>query len=62
MLLIVGVMSLGRLADFNTQIDRIVSSGYPLTVKGNQLIGELNGYALRAYPKRNCQLISNGNF
>ncbi|QZN94267.1 methyl-accepting chemotaxis protein [Symbiopectobacterium purcellii] len=46
MLLIVGVMSLGRLADFNTQIDRIVSSDYPLTVKGNQLIGELNGYAL----------------
>lgn len=36
MLLVVGVMSLGRLADFNTQIDKIVSSDYPLTVKGNQ--------------------------
>ncbi|WP_308167125.1 MCP four helix bundle domain-containing protein [Candidatus Symbiopectobacterium endolongispinus] len=46
MLLIVGVMSLGRLADFNSQIDRIVASDYPPTVKGNQLIGELNGYAL----------------
>lgn len=45
LMLLVGAMSLGRLADFNSRIVTIVSSDYPLTVKGNELIDQLNEYA-----------------
>lgn len=44
MLLIVGGISISKLADFHYKMDGIVSQSYPLTVKGNQLIDELNRY------------------
>ncbi|MEC5319720.1 methyl-accepting chemotaxis protein [Brenneria populi subsp. brevivirga] len=44
MLLIVGGVAVTKLTDFNKKMDDIVSQDYPLTVKSNQLIDELNAF------------------
>ncbi|RLM27109.1 chemotaxis protein [Brenneria alni] len=44
MLLIVGSVAIMKLTDFNKKMDNIVSIDYPLTVKSNQLIDELNTF------------------
>ncbi|MDX5627349.1 MULTISPECIES: methyl-accepting chemotaxis protein [unclassified Brenneria] len=44
MLLIVGSVAVTKLTDFNKKMDDIVSQDYPLTVKSNQLIDELNAF------------------
>ncbi|QDX29690.1 methyl-accepting chemotaxis protein [Dickeya poaceiphila] len=42
MLLIAGGVALNKLSDFSREMDYAVSDLYPLTAKGNKLIGELN--------------------
>ncbi|MCL2894899.1 methyl-accepting chemotaxis protein [Brenneria tiliae] len=44
MLLIVGSVAITKLTDFNNKMDDIVTRDYPLTVKSNQLIDELNAF------------------
>lgn len=44
MLLVIGGVAISKLSDFNEKMDEIVSQNYPLTVKSNKLIEELNGY------------------
>ncbi|GKW24136.1 methyl-accepting chemotaxis protein [Pectobacterium carotovorum subsp. carotovorum] len=44
MLLIIGSVAISKLSDFHEKMDDIVSQNYPLTVKSNKLIDELNGY------------------
>ncbi|AFI90898.1 HAMP domain-containing protein [Pectobacterium parmentieri] len=44
MLLIIGSVAISKLSDFHQKMDDIVSQNYPLTVKSNTLIDELNGY------------------
>ncbi|WP_224552314.1 methyl-accepting chemotaxis protein [Pectobacterium versatile] len=44
MLLIIGSVAISKLSDFHEKMDEIVSQNYPLTVKSNKLIDELNGY------------------
>ncbi|MCG8710155.1 HAMP domain-containing protein [Brenneria sp. 4F2] len=44
MLLVVGGVAVTKLTDFNKKMDSIVSQDYPLTVKSNQLIDELNTF------------------
>lgn len=44
MLLIVGSITLSRLTDFHQKMEDIVSQNYPLTMKSNQLIDELNRF------------------
>ncbi|MCL2898589.1 methyl-accepting chemotaxis protein [Brenneria tiliae] len=44
MLLIVGSVAITMLTDFNNKMDDIVTRDYPLTVKSNQLIDELNAF------------------
>ncbi|WP_248465757.1 methyl-accepting chemotaxis protein [Pectobacterium versatile] len=44
MLLVIGSVAISKLSDFHEKMDEIVSQNYPLTVKSNKLIDELNGY------------------
>ncbi|MBN3217748.1 methyl-accepting chemotaxis protein [Pectobacterium polaris] len=44
MLLIIGSVAISKLSDFHEKMDEIVSQNYPLTVKSNKLIDELNNY------------------
>ncbi|GKW37890.1 methyl-accepting chemotaxis protein [Pectobacterium carotovorum] len=44
MLLVIGSVAISKLSDFHEKMDEIVSQNYPLTVKSNKLIDELNNY------------------
>ncbi|PLY35882.1 methyl-accepting chemotaxis protein [Pectobacterium aquaticum] len=44
MLLVIGSVAISKLSDFHGKMDEIVSRNYPLTVKSNKLIDELNNY------------------
>ncbi|MBE5212346.1 HAMP domain-containing protein [Pectobacterium sp. A535-S3-A17] len=44
MLLVIGSVAISKLSDFHEKMDEIVSRNYPLTVKSNKLIDELNNY------------------
>ncbi|QQG26969.1 HAMP domain-containing protein [Pectobacterium carotovorum] len=44
MLLVIGSVAISKLSDFHEKVDEIVSQNYPLTVKSNKLIDELNNY------------------